>query len=195
MNKIVLCPKCNTPNLRKKLNKNEIAVCSKCGKPLYKNIEGIQYLLFSFSFSAFLFFLIANLYPIIEIDIMGYKGSFSILETIFYLYSKGYVFLSLFTFFTVFFFPLILIIVSFIFSFFLIIKIKSKQLLIAIGVLKDFIYIDIFFVGILVSLVKVINYGDIILNIGFFAYIFVLIYFIYFFKYIDFNNYWDLLDV
>jgi paraquat-inducible protein A len=195
MKKIIVCPKCNTPNLKKPLKKDEVAVCSVCGQILYRKIKGIEYLMFSFSFSAFMFFLIANLYPVIEIDIMGYKGTFSILDTIFYLYSKGYVFLSIFTFFTVFFFPLVLIIISFIFSFLMILKIKSKQLLIAMGFLREFIYIDIFFVGILVSLVKVINYGDIILNIGFFAFIYVLIYFIYFFKYINFSNYWELLDV
>ncbi|WP_457564322.1 paraquat-inducible protein A [Caminibacter sp.] len=195
MRKIVICPKCNTLHYKKKIEKNQVAVCSKCGLVLYNNIKGIEYLLFSFSFSAFVFFLIANLYPVIQIDIMGYKGTFTILDTIFYLYSKGYVFISLFTLFTIFLFPLILIILAFIFSFLFILKIKAKQLLIAIGVLRDFIYIDIFFVGILVSLVKVINYGDIILNIGFFSYIYVLIYFIYFFKYVRFSDYWDLLDV
>ncbi len=192
---IIICPKCNSINKKLPVKKGFVAVCPKCGEKLYSNIKGIEYSLFLFSFSAFLFFIISNLYPVIEIDIFGYKGSFSILQSIFYLYSKGFVFISLFTFFTVFLFPFILIIVAFIFSFFLILKIRSKSLLTTIGVLKDFIYIDIFFVGILVSLVKVMEYGDINLNVGFFAYIYVLIYFIYFFKYIKFENYWDLVDV
>ena len=197
LKKIVVCKKCNTPHKKRRLLKNEIARCRVCGNVLYRSFSGLKYILFSYSFSAFIFFVLANLYPIIHLDIAGYKGEFKILETIFYLYNHGYVFLSLFTLFTIVLFPLALIILTFIFSFFVIINFKklAKKILIFITLLKEFVYIDIFFVAILVALVKVFEYGEIMINIGMISYVIVLLIFVYLYRYIDIYYYWEMVDV
>jgi len=194
---IIVCSKCNTPHKKRKLLKNEIAKCQICENILYRPFPALKYILFSYSFSAFIFFVLANLYPIIHLDVAGYKGEFRILEAIFYIYNQGYVFLSLFTLFTIVIFPLALLILTFVFSFFVIIDFKrlAKKILIFITVLKEFVYIDIFFVAILVSLVKVFEYGEIMIDIGMISYVVVLLIFIYLYRYIDIYYYWEMVDV
>jgi uncharacterized paraquat-inducible protein A len=95
-------------------------------------------------------------------------------------------------------FPLILIVATFMFSVLRIFKINrkfSKELLVLITILKDFVYIDIFFIAILVSLVKVFEYGYIIYGVGFISFTILFLLIVYLFKFINITAYWELLDV
>jgi len=195
---IVICEKCCTPHFKKEINLKEVAICRKCGNVLYKKYPSLAFKLFSLSFSAFIFFVISTLYPIILIDIAGYKGELNIINTISFLFKEGYLFLAFFTLMSIVIFPLILIVATFMFSVLRIFKINrkfSKELLVLITILKDFVYIDIFFIAILVSLVKVFEYGYIIYGVGFISFTILFLLIVYLFKFINISAYWELLDV
>jgi uncharacterized paraquat-inducible protein A len=135
---------------------------------------------------------------VISIDIGGYKGELNIIDTIVFLFNEGYLFLAFFTLMSIVIFPLILILATFMFSIMRIFKINrkfSKDLLVLITIVKDFVYIDIFFIAILVSLVKVFEYGYIIYGVGFIGFILLFLLIIYMFKFISISAYWELLDV
>jgi len=197
MKNIIICPKCKTPNKKIPLKPDEVAVCNKCGYFLYRNVPFLKYKLFSFSISAFVFFLIANIFPIIHINILGYEGKFTLIEGIIYLYSEGYLFLAFFTLLSVVIFPFLILAAVFLFSEFLIFgnKKAAKEILVFLTVLRPWVYVDIFFVAILVTLVKVLNYGDISFDIGFLSMILYLFFEIYFFKYIKLQTLWEYIDV
>jgi paraquat-inducible protein A len=198
LEKIVICEKCCTPHLKKELNPDEVAICYKCGNILYKKYSSLAFRLFSLSFSSFIFFLISILYPVISIDIGGYKGELNIIDTIVFLFKEGYLFLAFFTLMSIVIFPLILILATFMFSIMRIFKINrkfSKDLLVLITIVKDFVYIDIFFIAILVSLVKIFEYGYIIYGVGFMSFTILFLLIIYMFKFINISAYWELLDV
>jgi len=194
MKNLVICPHCHTVNKKKALSDNEVAVCSNCRKILYRSIDENK--LFAFSFLLLLFFIITLFLPIVKIDIIGFSQDLNIVEGIVFLYSEGFIFLSLFVLLTIVLFPLICFISIFLLSIFFMIREKkvSKRVLILITLLNDWCFLDIFFIAILVSLIKIISYGSIEIESGFFSYVIVLIAEIYVFKYIGVHSLWEKLE-
>ena len=194
---IIVCPNCGTPHFRKNINPKEEAVCSKCGKVLYKVDKYIELKIFLLVFSGLIFFVIGMFYPIVDINIIGYKESLRVVESSFFLFHKGYIFISLFVFFTIFLFPFVCAVTYFTSSFLLLIKFNKilvKNLLLTITILKDWCFLDIFFIGILVSLVKIFSYASIDFNIGFIAYILFLSIMFYIVKFVGVETLWDLYE-
>jgi len=194
---IIICPHCNTPNLKKELNKDEIAVCTKCGKTLYKYKNNIELKLFFLIFSGIIFYLIAMFLPIVKINLIGYEESLRIFNAVIFLFKNGYIFISMFVFFSVFLFPFICAVVYFMSSFLLLTKFNKtliKKLLILITILKEWCFLDIFFIAILVSLVKIFSYADVVFEVGFIAYIIFLSIMFYITKIIGVESLWDLYE-
>ena len=194
LKKIIICPNCEAPNLKKNINENEEAVCGNCGKVLYKSNKNIEFKIFFLVISGIIFFIIGMFFPVVDINIIGYKESLRIFQATFFLYNKGYIFISIFVFFTIFLFPFICSILYFMSSFLLIIKFNKnfiKMLLLIITLLKDWCFLDIFFIGILVSLVKIFSYASVDFNIGFVAYLIFLSIMFYIVKYIGVVVLWE----
>jgi len=194
---IVICPYCNTPHIKKELNPKEVAICSRCNKVLFKKEQNIELKLFFLSISGIIFFVICMFFPVVDINIIGYKESLKIISAAIFLFNKGYMFISLFVFFTIFLFPLICLILYFLSSillFFRFNKLLLKKLLVAITILKHWCFLDIFFIGILVSLVKVLSYASIMFNVGFIAFILFLSIMFYMVKIIGVETLWDLYE-
>ena len=194
---IIVCPNCGTPHIRKNITPQEQAICAKCGKVLYKKDKHIELKIFLLVFSGLIFFIIGMFYPIVDINIIGYKESLRVVESSLFLFNEGYIFISLFVFFTIFLFPFICVVLYFTTTFLLLIKYKKKlikKFLLIITILKDWCFLDIFFIGILVSLVKIFSYASIDFNIGFLAYIFFLSIMFYIVKFTGVETLWDLYE-
>lgn len=191
---LIICPKCHQINKKKDINIDEIAICFNCGYELYRNIKSLKEKILVISLSSIVFFIISIFYPIINLEIVGYYGTLNLVETIFYLFKEGYVFLSVFSFFTLIFFPFLILINTILFIIFLKTKKISKFFLINITLLKDFIYLDIFFIAILVSMIKILDYGYLSINIGFYSFIVVFVSFFILFKFYNIKLYWELYD-
>jgi len=194
---IIICPHCNTPHIKKELNSKESAVCVSCGKTLYKRENNIELKLFFLIFSGFIFFIIAIFFPIVKINIIGYEESLRIVNASLFLFNKGYIFISLFVFFTVFLFPFICAIAYFMSSVLLLFKFNKpllKKILILITVLKDWCFLDIFFIAVLVSIVKMFSYAEVIFNIGFIAFLIFLSIMFYIVKILGVKELWDLYE-
>ena len=194
---IIICPHCNTPHIKKELGSEEVAVCKKCGKVLYKNEQNFELKVFFLTFSGIVFFIIAMFFPIVKINIIGYEESLRVFEASIFLFKKGYVFISLFVFFTVFLFPFICVIIYFMSSVLLLFKFNKallKKLLILITVLKDWCFLDIFFIAVLVSLVKIFSYAEVMFDVGFIAFVIFLSIMCYIVKIIGVGLLWDLYE-
>ncbi len=197
LKKIIICPECKSLNLKKELKPNEAAFCSKCGKILYKKEQSIELKIFSLVISGIIFFLIAMFFPIVNINIIGYKESLRIVDASLFLFNEGYIFISLFVFLTIFLFPLICAFLYFISAFFLLFKYNVpllKKILILITALKDWCFLDIFFIAILVSLIKIFSYASVIFDVGFIAYIVFLSIMFYLVKIMGVETLWELYE-
>lgn len=191
---IVICPHCHSVNKKKKLSNNEIAVCSVCKKSLYKAVDEKK--LFAYSFSLVLFFVITLLLPIVKINIIGFSQTLNIIEAFLFLYSKGFIFLSVFVLFSIIVFPFLCFIFMFMLSVCFILKNRnlSQKLLILITILSEWCFLDIFFMAILVSLIKIVSYGSIEIENGFFAFVIVLMVEFYIFKFIGVHSLWEKIE-
>ena len=192
---IIICPKCESLIAKKELKEKEVAFCPVCNKKLYEANYCVKYKLFNFSIASIIFFILAITLPIIHINIAGYEENLQILNSFIFLFSKGYIFLSLFIFFSVILFPFICMVSIFMLSILFISnygKKLAKNLLIIITLLKDWCYVDIFLIAILVSIIKLLNVAEVNFNLGFIAYIVFLTILTYIIKFLKVESLWEI---
>jgi len=178
LKKRIICKHCNKVNIKKELDINEAAYCGYCGKLLYPNVKNLEYKIFVFSISLLIFFIIAMALPIISVDIIGYQEKFQVIKASFYLFKEGYIFISFFVLISVVIFPFICLITFFILSILFITKYNknlAKKLLIFITIIKEWCFFDIFFIAILIAMIKMFSYASINLESGFYAFLIFLI--------------------
>ncbi|NPA04435.1 MAG: hypothetical protein GXO61_06190 [Epsilonproteobacteria bacterium] len=194
---LVICPRCGSLHKRIKLSSpKESARCWRCNKLLYRGYKGLEYQLLSFTFTALILFTLANLFPIVEIDIGGgVKSRMVLLEALLFLYKQGFLFISLFGLLVLEVFPLITILSLFLFSLFVVLgthKEGAKKALIVAGRLSEWNMLDIFFISILVAMVKIYEYAYIDFGVAFWSMAFFVGIEIYLFRYIKLSQMWDL---
>ncbi|BCD67525.1 paraquat-inducible protein A [Nitratiruptor sp. YY09-18] len=146
------------------MQENEAAYCATCESFLYSNDPLLLQKLFAFSLSALIFFTIANIYPIVAINISGLQGELTLLEAILRLFDEEFVFVSFFSLLVLFIFPLLLMVLLFCYAFLMLffpLCTLSKNILIAISVVRRWSMLDIFFIAILVALIKIYEYSSI----------------------------------
>ena len=192
---IIICPHCESVLEKKSIKKREVAFCPLCHKKIYESSEGVKYKLLNFSFAMIIFFILAMFLPVIYIDIAGYEENLEIINSFIFLFSQGYIFLSLFVFFSVILFPFICMVILFMISVLFISsygKNLAKNLLIIITFLKDWCFVDIFLIAVLVSLIKLLNVAEVDFRLGFLAYIIFLGLMIYIIKILKVESLWEI---
>ena len=115
---MVICYKCQKVHKKKPLRRKEEARCSNCDTLLYKNINGLEYRIFSYSITALMLFAISMIYPVININLAGSRSLLNIPETIFLLFESGYLLVSFFALMVLVIFPFIVMFLLFVFSIF-----------------------------------------------------------------------------
>jgi len=190
----IICPNCESVNIKKPLKRGEAAYCYKCGKVLYKDIRFFEYKLFGFAISLLIFFIVAMFLPVISINIIGYEEKLQIIKATLFLFNQGYVFISFFVLITVVVFPFVCFVVFFMLSVLFITKYNkelAKKLLIFITAIKKWCFFDIFFIAIMVAVIKMFSYASIDFEGGFIAFIcFLTISFII--KYYGIEGLWEI---
>jgi len=197
LKELIICPRCGTLHKRVKLSSpKESARCWKCNKLLYRGCQGLEYKLLSFTFTALILFILANLFPIVEIDIGGgIKSRMVLLEALLFLYKQGFLFISLFGLLVLEIFPLMTILALFLFSLFVVFRVDkelARKALIVAGRLSEWNMVDIFFISILVAMVKIYEYAYIDFGVAFWSMAFFVILSIYLFRYLGIPMMWEL---
>ncbi len=169
---IILCHRCFTPHKRRRLGVNEEARCVRCDALLYRDTHGLEYKIFSYALSALIFLVLANLYPIVGIEMGGLQSSVTLLAAIEDLFNQGFVVISCFSLLVLLVFPALLMLLFLLFGYLSIMKkypLLAKDVLILIGVLRRWSMLDIFFVAILVAMVKIYQYANIEFGVAFWS--------------------------
>ncbi|BCD61555.1 paraquat-inducible protein A [Nitratiruptor sp. YY08-26] len=190
---LTICPRCQTLHKKLPLSKKEEAHCANCNARLYKNYTDLPQRALALSLAALIFFAIATTFPIIQIDFAGSFSSVNLLDAIWQLLHEGYIFMALFAFLVLFLFPLLLMGTLFIFSLLLVMKkrVFAKWVLQFMTLLSRWSMLDIFFVSILVAMVKIYEYAHIHFGLAFWAMALFVLLEIYLTRYITIEQYWD----
>jgi len=195
LNDLIICKKCHTLHEKIPLHNKRKALCSKCNIVLYQRDDRMIDKTLALVITAAISLIIAFEFTIITINIQGLEQSLTLgsLFSVIIEY-KQYV-VGLMFLFLIFIFPIAII--SSMFLLLLLMKLKkgaylTKRLLILLAHLRPWSMIDIFFISLLVAMVKLFDYANIELGVSFIAFSFTLILDIIITKNIGFNELWEM---
>ncbi|NPA64978.1 MAG: hypothetical protein GXO16_08395 [Epsilonproteobacteria bacterium] len=193
LKKLIICPRCGALHKKRRLDFGEVALCSVCEEKLMQSCKGVEYKVLAFSFAGIIFFLIANLFSIVSIDIGGLDASMRLYEAIYRLFEEGYVLIAFFSFLVLELYPALLMVALMMYGFAMILGKKegARSILRVVASLEEWSMVDIFFVSILVAMVKVYEYASIEFGIAFWSMAIFVAIEIYLVRFIGTQTLWE----
>ena len=182
---LIICNKCNTLHKKVKLPKGGVARCSECGNIMYRNISEAFAKGVAFSITALILYIVASIFPIIEVSIGGVKNSLTIPQMIYTLFNEGYFVVGAIITTVLVITPLSVILSYLLLAIlvkFKIFKSLSRHIISFLIISRDWEMIDIFAISILVALVKLFGYAEVSFGVSFVALILFVIVDIFFLK-------------
>ena len=172
LDNLILCKQCHTLHEEVTIKDGTKACCSKCGAILYRNDSKLLDHGLALSMTGFIFFMLANLFPLVKIEILGHEQFITITQTFISLFDSGFYVVGLICSFLIFIFPLMIFTINMII--FILLKRQreeklSKELLLLLSHITPWNMSDIFLISILVALVKLIGYAQIHMGMAFWA--------------------------
>lgn len=172
LDNLIICHKCFTLHEEIAIKDGSKAHCSECGGVLYRYDSKLVDHGLALSVTGFIFFVLANMFPLIQIDILGSEQFITIPKTVLSLFENGFYIVGFICAFLIFIFPLMIFIINMLL--FILLKIErgrelTKELLILLSRIIPWSMADIFFISILVALVKLTAFGQIHIGIAFWA--------------------------
>jgi paraquat-inducible protein A len=195
LDNFIICQQCYTLHEEVPINDGTKACCTKCGAILYRyNSKLIDHGL-ALSITGIIFFILANVFPLVQIEILGHGQFITIPKTIFALFDSGFYIVGLICAFLIFIFPLMIFTINMLL--FTLLKMKrgaklTKELLILLSHITPWSMTDIFLISILVALVKLIGYAQIHMGIAFWALMVFVLIDLYIVKRIHLSELWML---
>ena len=191
----IICHKCHTLNKEVPISSGSKALCGKCGIVLYHRDSRILSHGLALSITGLIFFVLANVFPLVKIDILGNERFISITSMIESLVSSGYYFVGLFVTYLIFIFPLMIFLLYF-FIFALMMsgkgEILTARFLVLLSRILPWHMSDIFLISILVAIVKLLGMAEINFGVSFWALIIFVLIDIYFTRNIHLGELWIL---
>jgi paraquat-inducible protein A len=172
LEKLILCHKCHTLHREVPIKDGAKACCRECGTVLYRYDTRLIDLGLAWSITALIFFVVANSFPLVKIEILGHAQFITIPKTFLSFFENGFYIVGMMVAFLIFVLPL-LVMLSYLLLF-LLLKFKkgealTKSLLVLLAKILPWSMSDIFLVSIFVALVKLIGYAQIHMGTAFWA--------------------------
>ena len=195
LDNFIICHKCSTLNEVVPIKDGSKACCSECGDVLYRYDSKLIDHSLALSLTGLIFFVLANMFPLIQIDILGSEQFITIPKTIFSLFENGFYIVGFVCLFLIFIFPLMIFLINMLL--FTLLKMErgeklTKELLILLAHITPWSMADIFFISLLVALVKLIAFGQIHIGVSFWALMLFVLIDIYVTKSLHLSEIWIL---
>jgi len=191
----VICHACYTLHEAVPIQDGAKACCTGCGGILYRYDTKLIDHGLALSITGLIFFALANIFPLVQIEILGLEQFITIPKTIFSLFDSGFYIVGLICSFLIFIFPLMIFLINLVL--FTLLKLRrgeklSKELLILLAYITPWSMTDIFLISIMVALVKLIGYAQIHMGIAFWSLIVFVMIDIYIVKRVHLSELWML---
>jgi paraquat-inducible protein A len=173
---LVACHSCDLLHEKTALDKGEKAWCSRCGSLLYRTNNNVIEISLALTIASLLLFLFAQLLPFLSIDVDGNKTTIYLISTIDTLSQLDNVLLGVAGALFLVIIPLSvllldLLLLSALYSNKRPLTLFARQLLLLIGRLAPWNMLEIFLLGVLVTIVKLASIAEISLHQGFWAFV------------------------
>ena len=176
---LIICNHCNTLQKKIELPPKKVARCKTCGHLLYRNVNDMFYKSVSYAFTALILFIVANMFPIIKVYILGQENDLTIPHMIYSLFLEEFYVVGSIVLVVVIIAPLS-VILSYL-ALAILVKFKlfkglSRHIISFLVISRNWAMVDIFAVSILVALVKLFGYAQVEFGVSFVAlFLFVLV--------------------
>jgi paraquat-inducible protein A len=157
-----------------RLDEGERAQCPRCGSILSARHKDAFNRILSFSLSAFVFLVLANLFPFLTLDVQGQQRVISLLQSIRLVGEQGEPLLAVIIFLGVVVFPALFLLGIF----YILTAIRQGFMTpINLAVLRIILIVnpwamgEIFIIGVLISLIKLVSLADVTLGLSFWGYV------------------------
>jgi len=195
LNELILCPKCNALHKKVQLESDGAAVCRDCDTILYRYRKRALEHSLALSLAGMMLLIVANLFPLVKIDLMGMERHVSIVSMISSLINDGFYIVGIVVSFLVLIFPFMIIVVYTILVTLLMTGAKynlSRELLVLLSKILPWSMLEIYLVSILVALVKLMGLVEIHFGFSFWALMIFVMLDIYLSKSIHIGELWEL---
>ena len=191
----IICHQCSTLHEEVPIKDGSKACCSECGGLLYSHDSRLASHGLSLSITGLIFFILANSFPLIQMDILGNEQFITLPKTIYSLFDSGFYLVGFLCLFLIFVFPLMIFLINILL--FTLLKLErgvntSKELLILLSHIIPWNMADIFLISLLVALVKLIAFGQVHIGVSFWALMIFVIIDVYITKRIRLVDLWIL---
>lgn len=153
----IVCESCDAVCQRRPLRRREVAHCPRCGAELERNIGAQRQRLLPLSLASLVMFAIANLFPIVEIELRGLHSQTTLAGAVLALAGEGRQMVALLVLFTTLVFPLAQMLALV----WLLVPLQRRQkplgfvmLVQAMQTLRPWGMVEVFLLGVLVAVVK-----------------------------------------
>lgn len=170
LDNLIICSHCFTLHQEMPIKDGSKACCRGCGAVLYRYDSKLLEHGLALSITGLIFFILANSFPLVQIEILGVSQYITIPKTIYALFESGFVIVGFLCACLIFIFPLMIFLINM--GLFILLKsgrgeLLSKKLLILLSRITPWSMTDIFLISILVALVKLIGLAQIHMGIAF----------------------------
>lgn len=195
LDNLIICKKCHTLHERVPLSENKKAFCSKCDILLYQDNSNTLNKTLALVIAAAISLFVAFKFTIVTINIQGLEQSLTLYGLFMVILEQQQYIVGIMFMFLIVIFP-----ITIIFAMLLLLTLMqfkrgaylTHRLLILLAHIRPWSMVDIFFISLLVAMVKLFDYAYIELGVSFVALIFTLILDIIISKNISFYELWDL---
>lgn len=169
----VVCEHCDAIFARRRLARGEIANCSRCGAELYRDHALDLQLMLALTITGLVVFVIANNYPLVTLDMQGVRTDSTMWGAVRATWHTGVGPVAVLAALTVFFFPLAqLLMLGYVLSALLRARVPPGfiDVMHALRLMRPWSMVEVFMLGILVSVVKMAGIAHVVPEVGIFAF-------------------------
>lgn len=193
LDKLIICKKCHTLHEKIPLHQGAKALCSECNTVIYLRDDNLLDKTLALVIAAFISLMVAFQFDIITINVNGLEQSLNLGALFLVILEHEQYVVGVMLLFLIVIFPLVII--GSMFILLILMRIAKgeylvRRLLILLAHLRPWSMVDIFFISLLVAMVKLFDIARIELGVSFIAFIFTLILDIIISKNISFYELW-----
>lgn len=170
---LLACEECDAVHRRSTLDRKEVAFCSCCGAELERDMSAYGTSVLPLAIASLFMYVIANVFPIVEMELQGIASRTTLIGSVFFLNSEGMPFVASLVLATTVLFPLLQLLAL---IYLLVSAARSgyhpafNLLARLLQTLRPWGMVEVFLLGVIVALVKLTNMATVIPGVALWAF-------------------------
>ncbi len=194
---LIGCPDCDLLILKTHPVKGFSLACPRCGAQILRLKTDSMDRTLAFSLSGLFLFFPACFLPLLNFSVLGFSGRCTMVKAVIQMFSSGYWWMGFLVLFCSILAPFLVLTILFAISFSVRAGKNKRFVVKALKMyhhLSEWAMLDVYLIGILVSLIKMRDYGEVISGLGLYSFIGLLAMVIFSMICFDIQKAWDVME-